>query len=155
MKRELSIAVAAATILAGVAGCAGGNKAPVSSSSSATAASSTPAAPDGATKVIVGGQPQNVTGPVVCSTTDGRFSIAIGDVITGVIIGLEPDASAVHNAGLGSVDGVIMNFTEGVPGENASATKTGNIYKITGTASGVDSTGQQVHKPFEVNVTCP
>ena len=91
----------------------------------------------------------------MCSTTDGKFSIAIGDVITGVIVGLEPDASAVHNAGLGSVDGVVMNFTEGVPGENAGATKTGNTYKITGIASGVDSAGQQVHKPFEVNVTCP
>lgn len=48
-----------------------------------------------------------------------------------------------------------MNFTEGVPGENASATKNGNTYKITGTAGGVDNAGQQVHKPFEVNVTCP
>jgi ipoprotein LpqH len=76
-------------------------------------------------------------------------------VITGVILGLEPDASVVHNAGLGTVDGVVMSFAEGVPGENASATKTGNTYKITGTASGVDGTGQQVHKSFEVNVTCP
>jgi ipoprotein LpqH len=151
MKRELLVAVAAATIVAGAAGCSSGNTAPGPPSSSSAASSSAAGPP----RVTIGGQPLNVTGPVVCSTTDGKFSIAIGDVITGVIVGLEPDASAVHNAGLGSVDGVIMNFTEGVPGENASATKTGNTYKITGTASGVDSAGQQVHKPFEVNVTCP
>jgi ipoprotein LpqH len=166
MKRELLIAVATATIVAGIAGCSSGNKAAgpssssassgaATSSSSATASSSTPAAAGGATKVTIGGQPQNATGPVVCSTTDGKFSIAIGDVITGVIVGLEPDASTVHNAGLGSVDGVVMSFTEGVPGNNATATKTGNTYHITGNASGIDAAGQQVNKPFTVDVTCP
>jgi ipoprotein LpqH len=166
VKHELLIAVAAATIVAGVAACSSGNKAsgPSSSSatasssttasSSATASSSTPAAA-GPAQVTIGGQPQNVSGAVVCSTTDGKFSIAVGDMVTGIIVGLEPDASVVHNAGLGTVDGVVMSFTEGVPGENATATKTGNTYKITGTASGVDNAGQQVHKPFEVNVTCP
>jgi ipoprotein LpqH len=153
MKRELLIAVAATVITA--AGCSGGNKASGPSSSSATTSSSTPAAAAGPAHVTIGGQPQNVSGPVVCSTTDGKFSIALGDMATGIIVGLEPDASAVHNAGLGTVDGVVMSFTEGVPGENATATKSGNTYKITGTASGVDNAGRQVHKPFEVNVTCP
>jgi len=156
VKRELLIAIASVTIVAGAAGCSGGNKASGPSSSSATPSStSTSAAAAGETKVTVDGQPQNVSGPVVCATNNGKFSIAIGEAITGVIIGLEPNASAVHNAGFGTVDGVVMSFTEGVPGDNASATKTGNTYKITGTASGVDSAGQQVHKPFEVNVTCP
>ncbi|MDT5045139.1 MAG: ipoprotein LpqH [Mycobacterium sp.] len=164
VKRELSIAVAtAATVVVGVAGCSSGNKASGPSSSSATssattssapASSSTPAA-GGPAQVTVGGQPLNVGGPVVCSTTDGKFSIAIGEVITGVIVGLEPDASVVHNAGLGTVDGVVMSFAEGVPGENASATKNGNTYHITGNASGVDNAGKQVNKPFTVDVTCP
>lgn len=91
----------------------------------------------------------------MCSTTNGKFSIANGEVITGVIVGLEPDGSVVHNVGLGTVNGVVMSFTKGVPGENASATKTGNTYQITGTAGGVDSAGQQIHKPFEVDATCP
>jgi ipoprotein LpqH len=78
--------------------------------SSAPATSGT-AAEAGPAQVTVGGQPQNVTGPVVCSTTDGKFSIAIAEVITGVIVGLEPDASVVHNAGLGAVDGVVMSFS--------------------------------------------
>jgi ipoprotein LpqH len=162
MKRELLIAVAAAAV---VAGCANGNNASGPSSSSATPSSSatlsspapstsTPGAA-GPAQVTIGGQPQNVSGPIVCATNNGKFSIAVGDMMTGIIVGFEPDASAVHNAGLGTVDGVVMSFTEGVPGENATATKTGNSYKITGIASGTDNAGAQVHKPFEVNVTCP
>lgn len=174
MKRELWIAVCAATVVAGAAGCSNGNNSSSATSSSATSSSatsssatsssaatsspaatgSTPAA-GGPAQVTVGGQPQNVSGPVVCATNNGKFSIAIGDVVTGVIVGLEQDGSAVHNAGLGTVDGVVLSFTEGVPGENASITKNGNNYRITGVASGTDSTGVQVHKPFEVNVTCP
>jgi len=87
--------------------------------------------------------------------TNGKFSIAIGDTRTGVIIGLEQDGSAVHNAGLGTVNGVVMSFTEGAPGNSATATKNGGVYKITGTASGVDASGQQVSKDFTVDVTCP
>ncbi len=167
MKRELLIAVSAATIVAGVAGCSNDNKASGPSSTGSNAATSSAAASAGApatsnapaaageTKVTIGGKPQNVSGPVVCSTTDGKFSIAVGDMLTGIIVGLEQDASAVHNAGLGTVDGVVMSFTEGVPGNDAKATKSGNAYQITGNASGVDNAGQQVNKPFEVDVTCP
>jgi ipoprotein LpqH len=151
VRRELVIALAAATA---VSGCSAGNRSSGASSSSATSSGATPAAA-GPVQVTVGGQPQNVSGPVVCATNNGRFSIAVGDMATGIIVGLDPDGSAVHSAGLGTVDGVVMSFTEGVPGENASAVKTGNTYRITGVASGTDNTGTQVHKPFEVDVTCP
>lgn len=167
MKRELLIAVGAATIVAGMAGCSGDNKASGPSSSAASASSaassSSPApaaagaspAAAGQPQVTIGGQPQNVGGPVVCSTTNGKFTIAIGDMLTGVIVGLEQDGSAVHDAGVGTVNGVVMSFTEGAPGNSATATKTGNNYKITGAASGVDASGQQVSKDFTVDVTCP
>jgi ipoprotein LpqH len=141
VKCGLLIAVGVATIVAGVAGCSGGNKASGPSSSSAT--SSSAATSSGAAS------------PVVCSTTDGKFSIAIGEVITGVIVGLEPDGSVVHNVGLGTVNGVVMSFTEGAPGNNASTTKNGNAYRITGTATGVDNGGQQVSKPFTIDANCP
>jgi hypothetical protein len=62
----------------------------------------------------------------------GRFSIAIGEPI---IVGLEPDASVGHLVGLGEVNGLTLNFTEGVP-DHANATKSGNTYRVTGTASG-------------------
>lgn len=162
MKRELLIGLAAATIVTGIAGCSNGNTASGPSSATSSSATTNPStvstsspAAAGPAQVTIGGQPQNVRGLVVCSTNDGKFSIAVGDMATGIIVGLEPDASVVHNAGLGTVDGVVMSFTEGVPGENASATKTGDAYQITGTASGVDSAGRQVTKPFEVDVTCP
>jgi ipoprotein LpqH len=165
VKRELLIAVGVAAIVAGMAGCSSNNNASgpsssaassssVASSSSSTPASSTTSAASGQPQVTISGQPQNVSGPVVCSTTNGKFSIAIGDMLTGVIVGLEQDGSAVHNAGLGTVNGVVMSFTEGAPGNSATAVKTGNNYKITGTASGVDSSGQQVNKDFTIDVTC-
>jgi lipoprotein LpqH len=166
VKREVLIAAAVATIVAGVSGCSSDNKSSSPSSSATTssnaatsttsaATSSTTPAASGATQVIIGGQPQNVSGAVVCETNQGKFSIAVGDMLTGIIIGLEQDGSVVHNAGLGTVDGVVMSFTEGAPGNTATATKTGNAYKITGTATGVDTAGKEVSKPFEVNVTCP
>jgi lipoprotein LpqH len=165
VKRELLIAVGVATIVAGMAGCSSSNNASgpsssaasassAASSSSSTPASSTTAAASGQPQVIIGGQAQNVSGPVVCSTTNDKFSIAVGDMLTGVIVGLEQDGSVVHNAGLGTVNGVVMSFTEGVPGNSATAVKTGNNYKITGTASGVDNSGQQVSKDFTIDVTC-
>jgi lipoprotein LpqH len=167
VKRKLWMAVGGACALtAAAAGCANDNhasapspKAPATSTGIASAATSsaaiaTPAAA-GETRVIIGGQPQNV-GKVMCSMTNGKFSIAIGDPITGVIVGLEKDGSAVHDAGLGMVDGVVLSFTEGVPGNQATATKTGDHYTITGTAIGTDNTGQQVtSKPFEIDATCP
>jgi lipoprotein LpqH len=165
VKRELLIAVGAAAVVAGMAGCANDNQAagPSSAASSSGAASSSSSAPavsatpdaSGQPQVTIGGQPQSVSGPVVCSMTNGKFSIAIGDMPTGVIVGLEQDGSAVHNAGLGTVNGVVISFTEGAPGNGATAIKTGSNYKITGTASGVDASGQQVSKGFTVDVTCP
>ncbi|ORW33883.1 hypothetical protein AWB91_06960 [Mycobacterium paraense] len=153
MKRGWLIAFATAAIATGLGGCAKADN-PSSATPSAATSSGSPAAA-GPVRVTIGGRPQNVGGPVVCGTNNGKFSIAVGDMATGIIVGLEPDGSVVHGAGLGTVDGVVMSFTEGVPGESATATKTGNTYKITGTASGTDNAGAQVHKPFEVNVTCP
>ena len=169
MKHELLIAIGAATIaVGGLAACSNDDE---SSSTSATAASSSSSAASsasattsasvssaaGSAMVTIDGQPRDVGGQVVCATNDGKFSIAIGDMITGVIVGLEPDGSVVHNIGLGDLNGAVLSFTEGVPGNNASATKDGNHYKITGTATGVDNANpaQQVSKPFEIDVTCP
>jgi len=164
VKRESLIGIAAVTIVAGVAGCSVGNKAsgpssssatPSGTSSSAAASTSTPAAAAGETKVIIDGEPQNVSGPVVCATNDGKFSIAIGEAITGVIVGLEPDGSVVHDVGLGTINGVALSFTEGAPGNSAGATKSGNAYHITGTATGMDNVGLQVSTPFTIDATCP
>jgi len=154
VKHEILVAIGAATIaIGGAAACSSGGE----SSSTPSSAASSPNGAASAAKVTVDGQPRNVGQQVVCATNDGKFSIQIGDVITGVIVGLEPDGSAVHNAGLGDVNGVVMSFTEGAPGNSANATKDGNHYRITGTATGVDNANpaQQISKPFEVDATCP
>ena len=152
----LSAVGAVAILMVGAVGC---SKDESSTDSKTTAVTtSAAAAPTGGTaaaKVTIDGQPKTVDGAVVCATTDGKFSIAIGDVITGVIVGLDQDASKVRGVGLGDVNGVVLNFTDGVPGDTATATKDGNTYTITGNASGSDSTGKQVSKPFEVVATCP
>jgi ipoprotein LpqH len=164
VKRVLVIAVGAAAVVAAAAGCSSDNKTagPSSTSTSATTSmvtsptpSAAPAAAPGETRVIIGGATQNPGGPVVCGTNAGKFSIAVGDMVTGIIVGLEQDGSAVHSAGLGTVDGVVLSYTEGAPGNSATATKTGNTYVITGTATGLDGAGKEVSKPFEVDVTCP
>ncbi|OBG39961.1 lipoprotein LpqH [Mycobacterium sp. E3198] len=153
MKRRVLLIAAAAAVATGLGGCAKPDNALSTTSSSATPAGTAPTT--GPVRVTIGGRPENLSGPVVCGTNNGKFSIAVGDMATGIIVGLEPDASVVHGAGLGTVDGVVLSFTEGVPGENATATKTDNTYKITGMASGTDNAGAQVHKPFEVTITCP
>lgn len=165
MNRELLIAVVATTAIASAAGCSSGNKTPAPTSTSSAPSSSasgnpgSSAAPAPATppaKVTLDGQPVPVTDPVDCNAKDGKFSIAIGQPFIGVIAALEQDASVVHLVGLGEVDGLTYNFNEGVSGENASATKSGNTYHITGVADGTDTAGKhQAKKPFSIDVTCP
>jgi ipoprotein LpqH len=171
--RELMIAVgAAAVVVAGVAGCGGSDNksSTTSASTTSSATSSTSAATTtpsvsvtvstggGQARITIDGQAQNTANQaVVCASTGGKFSIAIGEPMMGTIVGLEQDGSVVHNVGLGSINGTVLSFTEGVPGNTATAKKDGNTYTITGTATGVDMANplQQVSKPFEIVVTCP
>lgn len=164
--RLLSVVGAVGILMVGGVGCSkddssgdttttSGTTPTAGTTTSAAATTTTAAAGGTGAKVTVDGQAKQVDGPVVCATTDGKFSIAIGDVITGVIVGLEQDASKVRGVGLGDVNGVVLNFTDGVPGDTATATKDGNTYTVKGTASGSDSAGKQVSKPFEVVATCP
>jgi lipoprotein LpqH len=72
-------------------------------------------------------------------------------------VALEPDASVVHNVGLGNtVNGVGLRFTEGAPGNTATATKDGNNNEISGTATDTDmANGQQISRPFKIDATGP
>ncbi|KAA0106116.1 lipoprotein LpqH [Mycolicibacterium sp. P1-5] len=169
MKRALMVTVAGAAVLvAGLSGCSkDDNKststtsAKASSSAAATssaAGSASATAGASTTKVTIDGQPQNINGQVVCATAGGNLNIAIGEATTGIAAVLSADASTVQSVGLGNVNGVTLGYTAGVPGgANASASKDGNTYKISGTATGVDMANpmQPVTKPFEIQVTCP
>ena len=158
MKRELMVAVAGAAILAaGITGCSS-NKSTTSSSgtSSGSSASATSGGAAG-TKVTIDGKDQNVTGSVVCTTAGGNVNIAIGGAATGIAAVLsDANPPDVKSVGLGNVNGVTLGYTAGTGQGKASATKDGNSYKITGTATGVDMANptQPVNKPFEIDVTC-
>jgi ipoprotein LpqH len=174
VKRALVIAVGGAAILAGgLAGCSS-DKSATETVSSATetaksAASSASSAATSATDAVKGnpapgeavvsidGQDQNITGTVVCTAAGGNYNIAIGEAMTGIAVVLAEDASSVTSVALGNVNGVTLGYGQGAPGGEASATKDGSTYKVTGSATGVDMANptQPVTKPFEVTVTCP
>ncbi|MBV8929723.1 MAG: lipoprotein LpqH [Mycobacteriaceae bacterium] len=162
MKRGFLIAVAgAAIVVVGLAGCGGGNKTQSTATKTATSSASgtgTASAGTGEAKVTIDGQDQNVKGQVVCSSTGGTVNIAIGEATTGIAAVLsDANPPEVKSVGLGNVNGVTLGYQSGVNQGNAEATKDGNSYKITGTATGVDMSNpmQPVNKPFEIDVTCP
>jgi lipoprotein LpqH len=158
MKRELMItAGAAATFAAVLAGC--------SHHDGAVSVGYAAVAPAGSsnTKVLVVGKDQNVKGQVACTTAAGTVNIAIGGgsgsggVPTGIgAVLTDANPLVVKSVALGNVNGVSLGVG-GTTG-NAQATKDGNTYKISGTASGVDMSNPMagpVNKSFELDVTCP
>ena len=166
MIRGLVVAAGGAAIMvAGLTGCSNTNKSegPASNSPAGTGSSSVQANGAGTAsgastaKVTIDGKPKDMQGQVVCSTMGGNMNIAIGQQDTGVAVVMAEDASKVSSVGLGNVDGVVLGFQDMAPVADASATKDGKNYKITGTASGVDMANpmQPMTKPFEIEVTCP
>lgn len=158
MKRGLTVAVAAATILVvGLSGCSSKKS---STGGGGTSGSTTTSATGGGasgTKVLIDGQDQHVTGSVVCTTAAGNVNIAIGGAATGIAAVLtDTNPPEVKSVGLGNVNGVTLGYTSGTGQGKAEATKNGSTYKITGTATGVDMANpmQPVNKPFEIDVTC-
>ena len=169
MKRGFVVTISgAAIVIAGLAGCSSGEKksestaessASATSESTATASATASAtAASGTTKVTIDGQEQNVNGTVVCATMGNNLNIAIGESTTGIGAVLSTgDNPTVHSVGLGNVNGVTLGYQEGAGQGSATAEKTDNTYKITGTATGVDMSNptQPVSKQFEIDVTCP
>jgi len=165
--RGLTVAMGGAAILvAGLVGCSSDKKSEYKGASdtptataaaTASAGSASASAGAGTAKVSIDGQGRDVQGQVVCAAAGGNFNIAIGGAATGIAVVMSEDASKVTSVGLGNVNGVALAFQEGAPGGNASATKDGKAYKISGTASGVDMANpmQPITKPFEIDVTCP
>ena len=165
MKRGFVVAVGGAAILiAGLSGCSSDEKKSESPSTSAatsapgTASVNATAAPSGGgTKVMIDGQDQNVAGTVVCSAMGGNMNIAIGDAATGIAAVVSEDGSNVQSVGLGNVNGVTLGYQNGTGQGEAKASKDGNKWTISGTATGIDMANpmQPVNKPFEIAVTCP
>jgi ipoprotein LpqH len=142
---------AAATVVAGLAGC--------SSNKSNTSTSNTSAPAAGPEKVVIDGQTQNVSGPVSCTPAGGNINIGIGDPANGIgAVISTADPPVVKAVGLGNLTGVTLGYSAGAPNQGTvQATKSGNSYTIKGTATGVNMANpqQQLTKPFEMDVTCP
>jgi ipoprotein LpqH len=164
VKRGFVIAVGgAAIVIAGLSGCSSGEKKSESPTTTAEAttgagtASATAAPSGGGTKITIDGQDQNVSGTVVCSAMGGNMNIAIGDATTGIAAVVSEDGSNVQSVGLGNVNGVALGYQNGTGQGEAKATKDGNNWKISGTATGIDMANpmQPVNKPFEIDVICP
>jgi ipoprotein LpqH len=141
---------AAATVVAGLAGC--------SSNKSNPSNTSAPAA--GPEKVVVDGQTQSISGPVTCTqAAGGNVNIGIGDPSSGVgavVTGADPPV--VQAVGLGNLTGATLGYSAGAPNQGTvQATKSGNAYTIKGTATGLNTANsqQQLTKSFEIDVTCP
>ncbi len=148
------------TSASGSAGSSASSTTKTTSSTSSSAASPTESStgnpPPGQAEVTVDGARQNITGNVVCTDAVGNFNIAIGQKVSGVAVVLTPDGATVHSVILGNVNGVILGYQQGMSGGEAKATKDGNTYIITGSATGVTAAlpPVMVTKPFEVRVTC-
>ena len=164
MKRGFVVAVGgAAIVIAGLSGCSSDEKKSESPATSAEAttgaetASATAAPSGGGTKVTIDGQDQNVSGTVVCSSMGGNMNIAIGEATAGIAAVLSSDGSTVQSVALGNVNGVTLGYQSGTGQGEAKATKDGNNYKISGSATGIDMANpmQPVNKPFEIEVACP
>lgn len=175
MKRTFTVAVCgAALVLSGLVGCSSDKsvkenvesatdtaKSAVSEATSAvtSATDAIKGNPEsGQARVSIDGQDQTVEGTVVCTAMGGNIQIAIGNATQGIGAQVsEGDSPAVHQVGLGNINGVALGFQEGAPGGEATVTKDGNTYTITGTATGVDMANpmQPLTKPFEIAVTCP
>lgn len=175
MKRGLTVAIGgAAIVLSGLVGCSSDKSVKqnlesatdTANSAASDASSAVTSATDaikgnpepGTARVSIDSQDQNVEGTVVCTAMGGNIHIAIGNDTQGIGAQLtEGDSPAVNQVGLGNVNGVALGFQEGAPGGKATATKDGNTYTITGTATGVDMANpmEPITKPFEIAVTCP
>lgn len=156
MNRGLTVAVAGAAILVvGLSGCS--DKKESKGGGSSTAATSASSGGGSGTKVLIDGKDQAVSGTTVCTTVGGTVNIAIGGAATGIGAVLsDANPPDVKSVALGNVNGISLGYAPGTPDASASATKNGNAYKISGTATGVDMANpmQPVKKSFEIDVTC-
>lgn len=160
MRRGVVIAAAAsAIVIAGVPACSHDKSASSTSESSSPASSASVHAEGAASKVKVSidGKDQNVEGTVSCTEAGGHVNIAIGGSATGIgAVLTDANPPGVTSVALGNVDGTTLAYAQGDGQGEASATKDGNSYKISGTATGVDMKNPMsvVKKPFEIDVTC-
>ena len=148
MKREFGVAlVGAAIVVAGLSGC---------SSNKACNGASCAAGGEGTAKVTVDGKDQSVSGKILCVTTGDTVDMTVGDQTKGATTAevKGPDVTHVSiwngTTALAYVKGTPQ--MPGAPASDATSTKDGNTYKISGHLMG---TGDMSSHPFTMEITCP
>jgi lipoprotein LpqH len=127
-----------------------------SSASPGTSGTSSPSA-GGQTKVIIDGQDQGVTGNVDCIMSSGTINIVIqADPASYNAELTDANPPDVRNVMLSNPkNGLSLNYMAGMGEGSAQATRDGNNFKITGTATGTAGSNKgQVSKPFEIDAAC-
>lgn len=157
VKRGFLVTVGAAAILvAGMSGCSSEEKESPAVSAETVDANAAPS--DGATKVMIDGEDQNVSGTIVCNAMAGNTNIVIGGPTSGIAAVVSSgDSPTVQSVTLGNVNGVTLGYQQGAGQGEATVEKYGGNYKISGTATGLDMANpmQAVNKAFELQVACP
>jgi ipoprotein LpqH len=151
VKRGFVVAVAGvAIVVAGMAGC---------SSNKACSGGTCVSGGTGSAKVTVDGQDQSVSGKIACGTQGNTVSMTVGDptaqnaVTAQVTTDNPPVVNTVH---IGGASG--QGLTMGPGMGDATATKDGNTYKITGHVGAVDMSNPMAGvqtKPFTMEISCP
>ena len=164
MKPALVLAACGVAVMAtGLTGCSS-DTSTTATTEEVTVSEEIPSAPvsasagAGTATVTIDGAGQDIDGQVVCTTSGGNLTIAVGDTGRGIAVVMADDASEVTSVSLGNIDGVIVGVDQNAPaGAEATATKDGDSYTISGTASGIDMANptQPITKPFEIQVSCP
>jgi lipoprotein LpqH len=151
VKRGFVVAVAGvAIVVAGLAGC---------SSKKSCSGGTCVSGGTGSAKVTVDGKDQSVSGKIACGTSGNTVTMTVGDptaqnsVTAQVTTDNPPKVNTVH-IGAANTQGLSMGPGVG----DATATKDGNKYKITGHVGSVDVSnpmaGMQT-KPFDMEISCP
>ena len=171
MKRGLAVSVAGVAVLvAGLTGCSkdetttSRTPAPTSTSAPVPDASDSSAA-SGTTKVSIDGQAWDIPGEVDCSgTREEGTAMAIevgnrGPRSLGLIV-TKTDPPAIRSISIG-VAPTAVSYPDafGLPGTEATVTKNGNTYNVSGIGSGFKYNASADEAPvtmsFDAVVTCP
>jgi lipoprotein LpqH len=120
----------------------------------------------GVAKVTVAGQPRNSQqGHAVCTKEPGRDGLATGTAgykvkideaaPNEVDVELASDASAVWWVRINGFNGMVLNYVQDTTVHgNASATKDGTSYKVTGNIAQAYEEGGSRTYPFEIDFSC-
>lgn len=116
MKRGLVVAIGGAAIVAaGLVGCSG-DKDKSEAKGTTVSNGAGAVATNSSAKVTIDGKEQKIEGAVVCQSSNGNVNIVIGSGAQGFgAVVTEGDSPTVKSAGLGSLNGQSLAFSEGTP----------------------------------------